>query len=585
MRILIVIFFLISVNTAHTQNPTTAQVDSLKKIGFEITAIPQSDGSTLYKAKDLFLNNPAKKAMIDQQRMLLKDSPTFYGFYTNNSGKSGLEILHVVAGSNAALAGIEKGDVINFVNKKLVRSSSLLIKTLQSSKAGDLITLGITRAGQQLDKEFKLAVSPFISSAIANEAIRKQKIAELERLSLENARKEKEKREAERVEKELQDQLAKEQLEKEKLETEKLEKEKLAKIEKERKDKAEIERRAKAEAERKDKLEKERLAKAEKERLAKLEKEKTKQAEKERKAKLEKEKLAQKEKERLAKIEKDKQDKIEKDRLAKLEKERLAEAEKDRLAKEEDERLAKIEKDRQDKMAEEKRLAKAEQDRLAKIEKDLEAKKAEEDRLAKLEKDRLAKLERERLVAAEAEKKKLENEERKRLKEKERMAKKAAKAQAEKEAANKAVEPAAKKEETTEASTDNFYNIDEQDLKKINDIKSSLKNKWDNEKRASENPEYIEMTQEVASMILRDHGIQANAARNNEGAVITEITQNSYASKIFTVGDIIFSVDDNLVRNHIDLALVLEHIFQGDKVNLLLLRNNSVKKLKYKPLN
>lgn len=493
MRILIVIFFFLSVSNAYSQNPTTAQVDSLKKIGYEITAIPQSGGSTLYKAKDLFLNDPAKKAMIDQQRLLLKDSKTFYGFYTNNAGKSGLEILHVVSGSDAAIAGIKKGDIIKYVNGKLIRSSSLLIKSLLDNKPGDLIAIGLTRNGEQLEKEIKLSQSPFISRAIANEALRKQRIAEMEKLSIENAKREKEKRDSE---KERQDAIAKEQSEKAELEAKKLEKERLAKIEK-------------------DKL------------------------------------------------------------AAEEEKEKQAQIEKEQLAAEE-ERLAKLKKEQQ---------ANVEAERLAKVEKEQEAKIKEEERLAKVEKDRLAKLERERLVAAEAQKKKLENEERKRLKEKERNAKKEAKARIEKTKADKPKEPKPKKQVNDQASADNFYNIDEQDLKKINDIKSTLKNKWDNEKKASENPEYIEMTQEVASMILRDHGIQANAARNNEGAVITGVSENSYAAKIFNIGDIIFSVDDNLVKNHIDLALVLEHIFNGDKVNLLVLRNNSVKKLKYKPLD
>ncbi len=568
MRILIVIFFFLSVSNAYSQNPTTAQVDSLKKIGYEITAIPQSGGSTLYKAKDLFLNDPAKKAMIDQQRLLLKDSKTFYGFYTNNAGKSGLEILHVVSGSDAAIAGIKKGDIIKYVNGKLIRSSSLLIKSLLDNKPGDLIAIGLTRNGEQLEKEIKLSQSPFISRAIANEALRKQRIAEMEKLSIENAKREKEKRDSE---KERQDAIAKEQSEKAELEAKKLEKERLAKIEKDKlaaeEEKAKL---AKLETERKEKLEKERLAKIEKDKIAtKEEKARLAKLEIERKEKLEKKRLAnlEKEKERLAKIENE--------RLAKIEKEKQAQIEKEQLAAEE-ERLAKLKKEQQ---------ANVEAERLAKVEKEQEAKIKEEERLAKVEKDRLAKLERERLVAAEAQKKKLENEERKRLKEKERNAKKEAKARIEKTKADKPKEPKPKKQVNDQASADNFYNIDEQDLKKINDIKSTLKNKWDNEKKASENPEYIEMTQEVASMILRDHGIQANAARNNEGAVITGVSENSYAAKIFNIGDIIFSVDDNLVKNHIDLALVLEHIFNGDKVNLLVLRNNSVKKLKYKPLD
>ena len=467
MRILIIIFFCISANTLFAQNPTTAQVDSLKKIGFDVTAIPQSNGSTLYKAKDLFLNDPIKKAMIDQQRALLKDSPTFYGFYTNNSGKSGLEILHVINGSNADKGGIKKGDILKYINGKLVRSSSLLIKFFLNSKQGDLVDLGIIRNGQQLDKQVQLDISPFISNAKINAELQKQKIAELERISIENAKKEKD-------------------------------------------------------------------------RLAKLEEEK---------------------------LEKERSDKLEKARLDKLEKEKLADQEKAMLAKKEKERLNKLEKERLD------------------IEKKKRLTQQESDRLAKLEKKEKEKLAQERFTSTEAQKKKLENEERKRLKDKEKEAKKLAKAQTEPNNRDKVVKETSKEvKESKTAPTDNFYNIDEQDLKRINNIKSSLKQKWENERQAAKNPEHIEMTQEVAFMVLHDHGIQANAAKNNEGAIVTEISQDSYASKIFTVGDIIFSVDDNLVRNHLDLALVLEHVIAGDKINLFVLRNNSIKKLKYKPL-
>jgi len=61
----------------------------------------------------------------------------------------GALVSQVTAGSAAAKAGLQQGDVVNSVNGKPVNDSDDLIAIIQSAKVGDKVTVVFTRNGQQ----------------------------------------------------------------------------------------------------------------------------------------------------------------------------------------------------------------------------------------------------------------------------------------------------------------------------------------------------------------------------------------------------------------------------------------------------
>lgn len=75
----------------------------------------------------------------------------------------GAQVQEVTADGPADKAGIKKGDLIIAVNGQDVSSSSSLVGTVRTLKAGDTATLTIVRDGKQQDIDVTLGVSPSLN--------------------------------------------------------------------------------------------------------------------------------------------------------------------------------------------------------------------------------------------------------------------------------------------------------------------------------------------------------------------------------------------------------------------------------------
>ena len=72
----------------------------------------------------------------------------------------GVAIAAVVAGSPAEAAGLKKGDIVNTVNGVAVKTAQEAVAEVQKAKAGDVVTLGITRNGQAMSVAVTSAAAP-----------------------------------------------------------------------------------------------------------------------------------------------------------------------------------------------------------------------------------------------------------------------------------------------------------------------------------------------------------------------------------------------------------------------------------------
>lgn len=75
----------------------------------------------------------------------------------------GAEVQEVTADGPADDAGVKKGDLIIAVNGQDISSSSSLVGTVRTLKAGDTATLTVIRDGKQIDIDVKLGVSPSLN--------------------------------------------------------------------------------------------------------------------------------------------------------------------------------------------------------------------------------------------------------------------------------------------------------------------------------------------------------------------------------------------------------------------------------------
>jgi len=75
----------------------------------------------------------------------------------------GAEVQEVTADGPSDDAGVKKGDLIIAVNGQDISSSSSLVGTVRTLKAGDTATLTVIRDGKQIDIDVKLGVSPSLN--------------------------------------------------------------------------------------------------------------------------------------------------------------------------------------------------------------------------------------------------------------------------------------------------------------------------------------------------------------------------------------------------------------------------------------
>jgi S1-C subfamily serine protease len=69
----------------------------------------------------------------------------------------GVVILRVPTGSNAATAGLRRGDVITAVDGKPIKDDSALALLLRDRQPGDKLTLTIKRSGQNIQAQVALS--------------------------------------------------------------------------------------------------------------------------------------------------------------------------------------------------------------------------------------------------------------------------------------------------------------------------------------------------------------------------------------------------------------------------------------------
>jgi len=83
----------------------------------------------------------------------------FLAQYLKLKSTSGVIVTEVERGSSADRAGIKVGDVITRVNNKIIHTDAEIIKEIQEKflKAGDVITVTITRGSQTFDINLELA--------------------------------------------------------------------------------------------------------------------------------------------------------------------------------------------------------------------------------------------------------------------------------------------------------------------------------------------------------------------------------------------------------------------------------------------
>jgi len=69
-------------------------------------------------------------------------------------------VAQVVAGSPAAQAGLQQGDVITQVDNQPITDDSTLGRVLATKKPGDTISLTVQRGGQSMQVSVTLAQRP-----------------------------------------------------------------------------------------------------------------------------------------------------------------------------------------------------------------------------------------------------------------------------------------------------------------------------------------------------------------------------------------------------------------------------------------
>ncbi len=93
-----------------------------------------------------------------------RQSPFQRSVPPSTNAVSGARIDQVVAGSPAANAGLQPGDVITAVGGTAIDANHSLANLIQASKPGDTVNLSVTRGSQSLTINIVLGASPQNSS-------------------------------------------------------------------------------------------------------------------------------------------------------------------------------------------------------------------------------------------------------------------------------------------------------------------------------------------------------------------------------------------------------------------------------------
>jgi putative serine protease PepD len=121
------------------------------------SAIATSGSSTGNIGVGFAIPSNKVKAVADQLIRGGKVSHPFLGVSVGNGQGGGALVQSVTAGSPAAKAGLQQGDVISKIGNKSVNTSDDVVSAVQSANVGDKLDLTYTRNGQQKTATVTLA--------------------------------------------------------------------------------------------------------------------------------------------------------------------------------------------------------------------------------------------------------------------------------------------------------------------------------------------------------------------------------------------------------------------------------------------
>jgi putative serine protease PepD len=84
----------------------------------------------------------------------------YVGVYLNSTSTGGAQISSVQAGSPAASAGLEPGDLVTAIDGKSITSTQQFIETVDTYSPGQTVTLTVRRGGLTLQIHLKLGLRP-----------------------------------------------------------------------------------------------------------------------------------------------------------------------------------------------------------------------------------------------------------------------------------------------------------------------------------------------------------------------------------------------------------------------------------------
>ncbi len=118
-------------------------------IGINSAIATGSSGSSGNIGVGFAISANKAKAVAAQLIAGQKVSHPYLGISVGESTNGGAQVQQVVAGSPAAKAGLQQGDVVTKVNDKAIANSEDLIGAVQSSSVGSHLTLTLSRNGSE----------------------------------------------------------------------------------------------------------------------------------------------------------------------------------------------------------------------------------------------------------------------------------------------------------------------------------------------------------------------------------------------------------------------------------------------------
>jgi putative serine protease PepD len=124
-----------------TNNTTPGGQGSSSGVGF---AVPSNTAARI--ANSIIGGHPVKHA--------------FVGVFLNGSSTGGAQVTSVQAGSPAASAGLQQGDVVTAINGKRITSTQQFIETVDTYSPGETITLSVKHNGNTQTLRLTLGTRP-----------------------------------------------------------------------------------------------------------------------------------------------------------------------------------------------------------------------------------------------------------------------------------------------------------------------------------------------------------------------------------------------------------------------------------------